>query len=97
MDGLVADGVKMLVVACNSASAASLRDARERYDVPVVEVVLPAVRRATAATRNGRIGVIGTQATVTSGAYEDAFAAAPHADRDQRGLPELRRLRRARA
>ncbi len=78
MDGLVADGVKMLVVACNSASAASLRDARERYDVPVVEVVLPAVRRATAATRNGRVGVIGTQATVTSGSYEDAFAAAPH-------------------
>jgi glutamate racemase len=77
MDGLVADGVKMLVVACNSASAASLRDARERYDVPVVEVVLPAVRRATAATRNGRVGVIGTQATITSGAYEDAFAAAP--------------------
>ena len=67
----------MLVVACNSASAASLRDARERYDVPVVEVVLPAVRRATAATRNGRVGVIGTQATITSGAYEDAFAAAP--------------------
>ena len=77
MDDLVADGVKMLVVACNSASAASLRDARERYDVPVVEVVLPAVRRAIAASRNGRIGVIGTQATVTSGAYEDAFAAAP--------------------
>ncbi|WP_242472771.1 aspartate/glutamate racemase family protein [Blastococcus sp. TML/M2B] len=77
MDGLVADGVKMLVVACNSASAASLRDARERYDVPVVEVVLPAVRRATAATRTGRIGVIGTQATITSGAYEDAFAAVP--------------------
>jgi len=73
----VDDGVKMLVVACNSASAASLRDARERYDVPVVEVVLPAVRRATAATRNGQVGVIGTQATVTSGAYEDAFAAAP--------------------
>src|SRR5215213_9753366 len=58
MDDLVADGVKMLVVACNSASAASLRDARERYDVPVVEVVLPAVRRATAATRNGSVGVI---------------------------------------
>ncbi|MGY1985277.1 glutamate racemase [Blastococcus sp. SYSU DS0669] len=77
MDELVGSGVKMLVVACNSASAASLRDARERYDVPVVEVVLPAVRRAIAATRNGRIGVIGTQATVTSGAYDDAFAAAP--------------------
>jgi glutamate racemase len=77
MDELVASGVKMLVVACNSASAASLRDARERYDVPVVEVVLPAARRAIAATRNGRIGVIGTQATITSGAYDDAFAAAP--------------------
>src|SRR3954453_17671185 len=77
MDDLVAGGVKMLVVACNSASAASLRDARERYDVPVVEVILPAARRAIAATRNGRVGVIGTQATVTSGAYDDAFAAAP--------------------
>ena len=78
MDDLVEAGVKMLVVACNSASAACLRDARERYDVPVVEVVLPAVRRATAATRSGRVGVIGTQATITSGAYADAFAAAPH-------------------
>lgn len=76
MDDLVATGVKALVIACNSASAACLRDARERYDVPVVEVVLPAVRRAVAATRNGRVGVIGTVATITSGAYEDAFAAA---------------------
>jgi glutamate racemase len=76
MDELVASGVKALVIACNSASAACLRDARERYDVPVVEVVLPAVRRAVAATRNGQVGVIGTVATVTSGAYQDAFAAA---------------------
>ena len=44
--------------------------------MPVVEVVLPAVRRAAAATRNGRIGVIGTRATIASGAYTDAFAAA---------------------
>lgn len=76
-DDLVADGVKMLVIACNSASAACLRDARERYDVPVVEVVLPAVRRAVATTRNGRVGVIGTSATIGSGAYDDAFAANP--------------------
>jgi glutamate racemase len=76
MDDLVGRGVKALVIACNSASAACLRDARERYDVPVVEVILPAVRRAVATTRNGRIGVIGTQATVTSHAYQDAFAAA---------------------
>jgi glutamate racemase len=78
MDHLVASGVKMLVIACNSASAAVLRDARERYEVPVVEVIQPAVRRAVGATRNGHVGVIGTQATITSKAYEDAFAAAPH-------------------
>jgi glutamate racemase len=78
MDYLVDEGVKALVIACNSASAAVLRDARERYAVPVVEVVHPAVRRAVRATRSGRVGVIGTVATVTSGAYEDAFAAAPH-------------------
>jgi glutamate racemase len=80
MDRLVADGVKALVIACNSASAATLRDARERYDVPVIEVVHPAVRRAVAATRSGRVGVIGTSATVTSGAYGDAFAAAPQVE-----------------
>jgi glutamate racemase len=77
MDELVDSGVKALVIACNSASAACLRDARERYDVPVIEVILPAVRRAVAATRSGRVGVIGTTATITSGAYQDAFAAAP--------------------
>jgi glutamate racemase len=78
LDQLVEQGVKMLVIACNSASAAMLRDARERYDVPLVEVIQPAVRRAVAATRNGRVGVIATRATITSRAYEDAFAAAPH-------------------
>jgi glutamate racemase len=79
MDSLVEHHrVKLLVIACNSASAACLRDARERYPIPVVEVIQPAVRRAVAATRNGRIGVIGTAATVTSRAYDDAFAAAPH-------------------
>jgi glutamate racemase len=77
MDALVADGVKALVIACNSASSACLRDARERYDVPVVEVVAPAVRRAVAATRNGRVGLLATQVTVASRAYDDAFAAAP--------------------
>lgn len=74
MDDLVDSGVKALVIACNSATAACLPDARERYDVPVVDVILPAVRRALAATRTGRIGVIGTIATVTSGAYDAAFA-----------------------
>jgi glutamate racemase len=77
LDHLVEAGVKMLVIACNSASAAMLRDARERYDVPVVEVILPAARRAVAATRSQHVGVICTKATATSLAYEDAFAAAP--------------------
>jgi glutamate racemase len=80
MDRLVDEGVKLLVIACNSASAAVLRDARERYTVgrgiPVVEVIQPAVRRAVASTRNNKVGVIGTNATVTSKAYDDAFAAA---------------------
>ena len=77
LDALVADGVKMLVIACNSASSACLRDARERYDVPVVEVIAPAVRRAVGATRSGKVGLVATTMTVASGAYDEAFAAAP--------------------
>ncbi len=78
LDRLVDHGVKALVIACNTASAAVLHDARERYDVPVVEVIRPAVRRAARATRNHRVGVISTRGTHQSGAYVDAFAAAPH-------------------
>jgi glutamate racemase len=78
LDELVGEGVKMLVIACNSASSAMLRDARERYDVPVVEVINPATRRAARATSNARVGLIATRATVNSRAYDDAFAAAPH-------------------
>jgi glutamate racemase len=89
LDHLVEQGVKALVIACNSASAAMLRDARERYAVPVVEVILPATRRAVAATRTGRIGVIGTQATIASLAYDDAFAAAPHVELVTRACPRF--------
>ena len=78
LDFLVEEGVKAIVIACNTASAAMLRDARERYSVPVIEVIQPAVRRAVAATRSGKVGVIGTRATIDSQAYLDAFAAAPH-------------------
>ena len=77
LDVLVERGAKLLVIACNAASAACLRDARERYPVPVVEVVTPAVRRAARATRNGRVGVIGTGVTIASRAYDDAFAGNP--------------------
>lgn len=77
LDDLVAQGVKMLVIACNTASAAVLRDARERYEVPVVEVIGPTVRSAAAITRNGRVGLIGTQGTIQSRVYDDLFAMRP--------------------
>ncbi len=93
MDRLVHSGVKALVIACNSASSAVLRDARERYalgaGVPVVEVIQPAVRRAVAATRSGKVGVIGTRATIGSGAYRDAFAAAPHLELTMAAAPRF--------
>lgn len=93
MDELVDQGVKMLVIACNSASSAVLRDARERYTVrhgvPVVEVILPAARRAVAATRTGHVGVIGTRATIESRAYDDAFAVAPGITLVSRACPDF--------
>ncbi len=89
MDALVADGVKLLVIACNSASSACLRDARERYDIPVVEVIQPAVRRAVSATRNGRVGLLATQVTVASRAYDDAFAAAPQVELTSAACPRF--------
>jgi glutamate racemase len=89
MDKLVEDGVKALVIACNTASAATLRDARERYNVPVVEVIGPAVRRAVSVTRNKKVGVIGTKATIESGAYDDAFAAAPEIQLFSKACPRF--------
>jgi len=89
LDHLVEQGVKALVIACNSASAAMLRDARERYDVPVVEVILPAARRAVAATKNSRIGVICTRSTAESRAYDDAFHVAPHIQLTTQACPRF--------
>ncbi len=80
MDRLVDTGVKLLVVACNSASAALGSEVRERYQtefgVPVLEVIHPAVRRAITVTRSNKVGVVATEATVASGAYPAAFAEA---------------------
>ena len=93
MDDLVDSGVKALVIACNTAAAAVLRDARERYTgrygIPVLEVIQPAVRTAVAATRNGSIGVLATQTTVASRAYEDTFAAAPSLHITSEACPEF--------
>ncbi|HYI44512.1 MAG TPA: glutamate racemase [Actinomycetota bacterium] len=73
-DHLVERGVKLLVVACNSAESAAFYESTGRYDVPIVTVIEPGVRAAVAATRNRRIGMIGTEATVDSEAYESAMA-----------------------
>ncbi|MBF0580924.1 glutamate racemase [Corynebacterium sp. ED61] len=72
-DDLVARGCKMIVIACNSASAAFADIAIEDYDVPVIPVILPAVKRATSTTHNRKVGVIGTAATVASGEYARTF------------------------
>ncbi|MGO1537964.1 MAG: glutamate racemase [Leucobacter sp.] len=89
LDDLVAQGVKMLVIACNTASAAVLRDAYERYDVPVVEVIGPTVRSAVAITRNERIGLIGTKGTIQSRVYDDMFSLRPEISLTTRACPRF--------
>ncbi|GAC1363306.1 MAG: glutamate racemase [Actinomycetota bacterium] len=74
MDLMAARDVKMMVIACNAMTAAAYRDARERYDVPVIGVVQPAVRSAVRATHNKRVGVLATAVTIGSGAYQRALA-----------------------
>jgi glutamate racemase len=71
-DRLVDRGVKLLVVACNSAASVALDMLDARYDIPVIGVVAPGVRAAARATRSGRVGVIGTVGTIASGAYQHA-------------------------
>lgn len=68
-DFLIEKGVKMLVVACNAMSAVALDAVRARSKVPVVGVIEPGARTAAGKTKNDRVGVIGTEATIASGAY----------------------------
>lgn len=74
-DLLVARGIKLLVVACNTISAVALEMLRVELDIPVLGVIEPGARAAVAATSTHRIGVIATQSTVASGAYPRAVAA----------------------
>jgi glutamate racemase len=69
---LVERGVKMLVVACNSIEVAAIQEVTDAAGTPVVGVIDPGVRAAVRATHNGTVGMIGTEATVASGAYERA-------------------------
>lgn len=72
---LLAEQAKMIVVACNTASALAVPRMKELFKAPVQGVVAPGAEAAVRATKNGRIGVIGTRATVASGAYEHAIHA----------------------
>lgn len=68
-------GIKLLVVACNTVSAVALDALRARHPIPVIGVVEPGARAAAESTRNGRVGVVGTEATIASGAYSRALRA----------------------
>ncbi len=67
---LISKGARMIVVACNSAASVAADDLEKAFDIPFFEVITPAVRNAASASRHGRIGVIGTRATVASAVYE---------------------------
>jgi glutamate racemase len=97
-DHLVADGAKLLVIACSSATAAAL-EAVERHleatglDVDVIGVVRPAAQLAVVASHTGRIGLVATPATVASGAYRQAIADAdPHVHLESVACPDLARI-----
>ncbi|MDI6689215.1 MAG: glutamate racemase [Actinomycetota bacterium] len=72
IDFLREEGIKLVVIACNSASSAALEAAQKRFDIPIVGVIEPGARAAVLATRTRKVGVIGTQATISSGAYARA-------------------------
>lgn len=70
---LLSQEIKMLVVACNTASAISLEAVQKEFPLPVIGVLQPGARAAAAATRTRKVGVIGTEATIGSGAYQRAI------------------------
>jgi glutamate racemase len=74
VDWFAAQDVKLVVAACNTATAAAIEPGSQPFPVPVVGVIAPAVAAAVRATRSGRVGVIGTLGTIGSGAYERAIA-----------------------
>jgi glutamate racemase len=108
-DYLIHRDVKLLVVACNSVEVSAIDDIAHRAGIPVVGVIDPGTRAAVRTTRNGIIGLIGTQATVTSGAYDRAVRATTtdvklrsqacpafveHVERGDTTSPELREAAR---
>lgn len=74
LDRLAGEGVKLVIVACNTATAALLAEWPTNYPFPVLGVIAPGARAAVAATQNGRIGLLATEGTVRSGAYAQLIA-----------------------
>jgi glutamate racemase len=72
---LLQRGARILVVGCNTASSVATDALRERFDVPIFEVISPAVREAVSQQKGRRVGIIGTRATVNSGVYQDKIKA----------------------
>lgn len=70
---LVSKGIKLLVVACNTASSVSIPSLRDEFDIPVIGVIEPGARKAVSVTKAGKIGVIGTPSTINSNAYKQAI------------------------
>ncbi len=90
VDWLAAQDTKLVVAACNTATAAAVETDPLVFPLPVVGVIRPAVETAVRATRTGRVGVIGTEGTISSGAYEQAVrAAAPDAKLFSEACPEF--------
>jgi glutamate racemase len=72
---LLEKGVKVVVVACNTSTAVALGQLKDKLSIPVIGVIEPGVRRAIKTTKNKKVGVIGTEATIQSGAYTHALKA----------------------
>lgn len=72
---LLTKKIKLLVIACNTATAVALEEIKERLSIPVVGVILPGTRAALKATRNHQVGVLGTTGTIKSNAYRHALQA----------------------
>jgi len=72
---LLSQGAELIIIACNSASSVSTKTLREKFDVPIIEVITPAASQALRTTKSGRIGIIGTRATIKSGVYQKTIIA----------------------
>ncbi len=68
---LIKQGAELIVIACNSASSIAAETLRSQFDIPVIDVITPATAKAADLSKNGRIGIIGTRATINSNIYEE--------------------------